>query len=290
MKPPPFHYDDPDTVDEALAVLTSGRDDALVLAGGQTLIPMLNLRLARPDRLVDINRLSELDHIQDRDGTLHIGALTRQRALERSPLVATRAPLLAEAIAHVGHPAIRARGTIGGSLAHADAAAELPVACVALDAVVHARSAGRGTRRIPARELFLTHFTTALEPDELLCEIEVAADPPGAGSAFVEFAPRHGDFALGGAAARVTPAADGSCVGVDLALLGAAPTPVLATDAAAELIGRPIDDQAAAAAARAAVRGLTPADDMHGSAEYRRRVIATTVERALRLAASRARP
>ncbi len=289
MKPPPFQYEDPETLDDVLSILASGRDDPLVLAGGQSLIPMLNLRLARPGRLVDVNRVSELDHVDERDGTLHIGALTRQRALERSPLVAARAPLLAKAIAHVGHPAIRVRGTIGGSLAHADPAAEVPVACVALDAVAVVRSAGRGTRRIPARELFLTHFTTALEPDELLCEIEVPADPPRAGSAFVEFARRHGDFALGGAAARVTLAADGSCAGVDLALLGAAPTPMLASDAAARLVGRVIDDDAAAAAARAAVTDASPPDDRHASAEYRRRVIATTVERALRLAAGRAR-
>jgi CO/xanthine dehydrogenase FAD-binding subunit len=290
VKPPPFHYDDPETVDEALAILASGRDDPLVLAGGQTLIPMLNLRLARPGRLVDINRLAELDHIHERDGTLHIGALTRQRAVERSPVVAARAPLLAEAVAHIGHPAIRVRGTIGGSLAHADAAAELPVACLALDAVAHARSAARGPRQIAARELFVTHFTTALEPDELLCEIEVPVDPPGAGWAFVEFARRHGDFALGGAAARVTLNHDGSCAHADLALLGAAPTPVLASDAAALLVGRPIDDETTAAAARAAVRDVSPRDDMRASAEYRRRVIATTVERALTLAARRARP
>lgn len=290
MKPPPFRYDDPETVEEALAILASEPDDAFVLAGGQTLIPMLNLRLARPGRLVDINRLAELDHIQERDGRLCIGALTRQRAVERSPLVAAQTPLLAEAVAHIGHPAIRVRGTIGGSLAHADPAAELPVALVALDAVAHARSAARGTRRIAARELFVTHFTTALEPDELLCEVDVPADPPGAGSTFVEFARRHGDFALGGAAARVTLNSDRSCAHVDLVLLGAAPTPVLATDAATLLVGRPMDDDAATAAALAAVLDVSPPNDMHASAEYRRRVIATTVERALTLAASRARP
>ncbi len=289
MKPPPFRYDDPETVEEALAILAAEPDEAFVLAGGQTLIPMLNLRLARPGRLVDINRLAELDHIHEGHGVLRLGALTRQRTLERSPAVAAQAPLLAEAVAHIGHPAIRVRGTIGGSLAHADAAAELPVACVAVDAIVHVRSAARGTRRIAARELFVTHFTTSLAPDELLCEIEVPAYPPGAGSAFVEFARRHGDFALGGAAARVTLEADGSCASADLALLGAAPTPLLATDAAAVLIGRPIDDEAAAAAARAAVRNSSPPHDMHASAEYRRRVIATTVQRALILAASRAR-
>lgn len=290
MKPAPFHYDDPETIEEALAILDSEPDDTFVLAGGQSLIPMLNLRLARPARLVDINRVVELDHIHERDGALYIGALTRQRALERSPLVAARTPMLAEAISHVGHTAIRTRGTIGGSLAHADPAAELPVACVALGAVVHVRSAARGSRAIPARELFLTHFTTALEPDELLCTVEVPGDPPGGGSAFVELARRHGDFALGGAAARVTLATDGSCTHVDLALLGAAPTPVLATEAAALLIGRPLDEQAAVAAARAATADVAPPADSETAAGYRRRVIATTVERALRLAASRARP
>lgn len=289
MKPPRFDYDDPETVEEALAILASEPDDTFVLAGGQSLIPMLNLRLARPGRLVDVNRLAELGHIDERDGTLCIGALTRQRALERSPVVATRAPLLAEAVAHVGHSAIRVRGTVGGSLAHADPAAELPVACLALDAIAHVRSATRGTRRIPAGELFVSHFTTALEPDELLCAVEVPADPPGAGSAFVEFARRHGDFALGGAAARVSLNHDGSCARADLALLGAAPTPVRATDAAALLIGRPIDDEAAHEAARAAVLDAALPEDRHASAAYRRRVIATTVERALRVAERRAR-
>ena len=288
MKPAPFRYDDPETMDEALAILAAEPDDTFLLAGGQSLIPMLNLRLARPARLVDINRIAELNHIQERDGTLCIGALTRQRAVERSPLVAARAPLLAEAIAHVGHPAIRVRGTVGGSLAHADPAAELPVACLALGAVVHVRSAARGPRAIPGRELFLTHFTTALEPDELLCAVDVPVDPPGAGTAFVEFARRHGDFALGGAAARVTLNPDGSCARVDLALLGAAPTPVLATDAAAGLVGQPIDEKAAEEAAHAAIRDASPPDDMHASAAYRRRVIATMVERALRLASQRA--
>ena len=290
MKPPPFQYDDPETVDEALAILAPDSDDTLVLAGGQSLIPMLNLRLARPDRLVDINRLASLDHIDERDGALRIGALTRQRAVERSSVVAARTPLLAEAIAHVGHPPIRVRGTVGGSLAHADPAAELPVACLVLDAVVHVCSAARGMRPIRARELFVSHFTTALERDELLCVLEVPTDPPGAGSAFVEFGRRHGDFALGGAAARATVASDGSCLSADLALLGAASTPVLAADAAALLVGRPIDDQAVAEAARTAILDTSPPDDMHASAEYRRRIIAKTVQRALQLAALRARP
>ena len=281
MKPPPFQYEDPETVEEALRCLASGDDDPLVLAGGQSLIPLLNLRLARPERLVDINRVAELDHIAEPDGAVRIGALTRQRVLERSPAVARRAPLLAEAIAHIGHPAIRARGTIGGSLAHADPAAELPVACVALGASVHVRSAVRGPRRIPARELFLTHMTTALEPDELLCEIEIPGDPPGAGSAFVEFARRHGDFALGGAAARLALTPSGECTHVDLALLGAAPTPVLASDAAAALIGRRVDEAGAQAAARIAVSPFTDS--------YRRQVIATMARRALLLAAARAR-
>jgi CO/xanthine dehydrogenase FAD-binding subunit len=290
LKPPPFQYEDPETVDDALRCLASGDDDPLVLAGGQSLIPLLNLRLARPERLVDINRVAELDHIVESEGAVRIGALTRQRALERSPLVARRAPLLAEAIAHIGHPPIRARGTVGGSLAHADPAAELPVACVALDAIVHVRSTRRAPRRIPARELFVTHMTTALEPDELLCEIEVPGDPPGSGSAFVEFARRHGDFALGGAAARVALTPSGECTRVDLALLGAAPTPVLASGAAGLLVGRVINASAAEEAARAAVLDASPTSDGHGSSEYRQRVIATTVRRALLLAADRARP
>jgi CO/xanthine dehydrogenase FAD-binding subunit len=222
VKPAPFEYAAPASVDEALGLLG---DDARVLAGGQSLVPLLNFRLARPERLVDINGLSELAYLRASDGRLRIGALTRQAALERSPLVAERWPLLAQAIRLVGHPQIRNRGTVGGSIAHADPAAELPVAFSALDARLHAAS-GRGTRTIAAGDFFLGPLTTALEPDELLTEIEVPPLPDGARTAFVEHARTHGDFAIAGAAVVVAPGADAR-----IALLGAGPAPLRAGDA-----------------------------------------------------------
>jgi carbon-monoxide dehydrogenase medium subunit len=202
VKPAPFAYDDPRSVEEAVDVLARHGDEAKVLAGGQSLIPLLNFRLARPARLVDVNRIDKLATIRRRKGSLHVGALVRMAALERSPLVAARWPLLAEAARLVGHPQIRSRGTVGGSAAHADPAAELPAALVALGARFRTVSA-RGPRELAPEEFFVTHLTTALEPDELLVEIVVPPLAPGSGTAIVEHARVHGDFALGGAAVVV---------------------------------------------------------------------------------------
>jgi CO/xanthine dehydrogenase FAD-binding subunit len=199
VKPAPFAYESPAGLDEALALLAEHGDEAKVLAGGQSLLPLLNFRLARPALLVDVNRLDELAHIRRRGGRLRIGALTRTRTLERSRLVAGGWGLLREAVRLSGHPQIRSRGTVGGSVAHADPAAELPAALTALDARFRLRSA-RGSRTLAPDEFFRGYLTTALEPDELLVEVEVDALPPGAGSAFVEYARVHGDFALAGAA------------------------------------------------------------------------------------------
>lgn len=215
MKPPPFDYVAPKTVDEALAVLAEHGDEAKVLAGGQSLVPLLNFRLARPSLVVDVNRLHELDYV---DGG-RIGALTRMRHVERE---AHR--LLRLAAAHVAHPQIRNRGTIGGSVAHADPAAEIPAALLALDARVRLRSA-RGERELPVGEFVLGAFATALEPDELLVEIVVPEQPAGARFGFAEFARVHGDFAVAGVAAA----------GTRLAFLGVADRPVLA--AAVEELG-----------------------------------------------------
>jgi CO/xanthine dehydrogenase FAD-binding subunit len=287
MKPPPFEYDAPDSVVDALDLLAQHADDAKVLAGGQSLVPLLNFRLARPGRLVDINGIAELDYIRREEGRLHVGALTRQAALERSTIVARHWPLLQEALRWVAHPQIRNRGTVGGSVAHADPAAELPVALAALDGAVRARSA-RGARTIPWKELFVTHLTTSLETDELLVEIELPTLPERTGSAFSEFARRHGDFALGGAAVTVTLDRSGACSGASIALLGAAPTPVRAAEAEELLEGRNVDEEAARAAGAAAVRDVTPTGDIHGGSAYRRRLIAAMVRRAITTAAGRA--
>ena len=239
MKPAPFEYELAQSVDEALELLG---EDAKVLAGGQSLVPLLNFRLARPERLVDVNRLAELAYLRRSHGILRIGAVTRQATLERSPLVAGHWPLLAQAVSLVGHPQIRNRGTVGGSIAHADPAAELPVALTALDARFHARSR-RGTRTLAAGELFLGPLTTALEDDELLIEIEVPPLPAGARTAFVEHARTHGDFAIAGAAVVVAP--DHAAI----ALLGAGSVPVRASAAERALVGGASAREAAAVAA-----------------------------------------
>jgi carbon-monoxide dehydrogenase medium subunit/6-hydroxypseudooxynicotine dehydrogenase subunit alpha len=287
LKPPRFAYHDPATVDEALSLLSEHGDEAKVLAGGQSLVPLLNFRLARPEHLVDVNRLGELAGMRRADGVLRIGALARQAALERSPLVAEQWPLITQAMKHVAHPQIRNRGTVGGSVAHADAAAELPAVLCALDARIRARSV-RGERVVAAREFFHHHLTTALEPDELVVEIEVPAVVPGTGTAFVEFARRHGDFALGGAAVLLCLDAGGTCTAATVWLVAAAPVPVHASAAERQLEHTRVDEASATAAAAAAGAGIEPSGDVHGSSVYRRRVIETTVRRAVLLAARRA--
>jgi CO/xanthine dehydrogenase FAD-binding subunit len=238
VKPAPFEYRAPTSVDEALPLL--GLDSA-VLAGGQSLVPLLNLRLARPEVVVDINGIDELAYISTDGGTLRLGALTRQSAIERSELVSDGWPLLHKAVRLVGHPQIRARGTVGGSVAHADPAAELPVALTVLDARYRLRSAG-GERVVGSAEFFRGPLETAREPDELLVEIEVPALPEGAGSGFAEHARTHGDFATAGAAALVAPGH------AAIALLGAGPAPVRAAAAERALAGGAEPAEAAALA------------------------------------------
>jgi CO/xanthine dehydrogenase FAD-binding subunit len=287
LKPAPFAYHDPRSLDEALALMAEHGEDGKVLAGGQSLVPLLNFRLAHPEHLIDVNGLGALAGVRRDEGRLRIGALTRQSALERSRLVADNWPLLTEALSYVAHPQIRNRGTVGGSVAHADPAAELPVVFAALDARFHARST-RGERTIDPGDFFVTHLTTTLEPDELLVEIEVPAPLARTGHAFVEYARRHGDFALGGAAAVVTVDESGGCERAAVALLGAAPTPLRATDAERMLAGERIDATVAAAAAERAVASISPTGDIHGPAEYRKDLIEVMVRRTLTAAAARA--
>jgi len=287
VKPPLFEYHDPGSVDEALALLAEHGGEAKVLASGQSLVPLLNFRLARPERLVDVNGLNELAYLRTDDGVLRIGALTRHAALERSKEAAARVPLLGEAVALVGHVQIRNRGTVGGSVAHADPAAELPVAFSALDARYRVRST-RGERVVGSDEMFITHLTTSLEPDELLTEIEVPVPPARTGFAFVEFARRHGDFALGGAAVLVTLDDAGVCTRARIALLAAAPTPVRARETEEWLTGLRLDPPAMGEAAARAVAGIHPTSDIHGGTEYRRALVEALVRRALAQATERA--
>ncbi len=288
MKPPVFDYHDPETVEEALDLLAEHGDEGKVLAGGQSLVPLLNFRLAHPEHLIDLNRIGALAGIRRQDGSLRVGAMTRQATMEHSTLVAENWPLLNEALTYVAHAQIRNRGTIGGSVAHADPAAELPVAFTALDARVQVRSA-KGERTIEIADLFVTHLTTTLEPDELLVGIEVDPVPANSGHAFIEFARRHGDFALGGAAVLLTLDSSGKCERAAVALLGAAPVPLRATEAEQALIGTSVDEKAAVTAAAAAISDISPTGDIHGSAEYRRDLCEVMVRRAITLAARRAR-
>jgi carbon-monoxide dehydrogenase medium subunit len=288
MKPAQFEYDDPLTEDEALDLLARHGDECKVIAGGQSLVPLMNFRLARPARLIDINRIDSLSYIKAEGGRLVIGAMTRHTDLEHSEVVAEGWPLLSEAIGWVGHAQIRNRGTIGGSVAHADPAAELPAAFAALDASFRVRSK-RGSRTVGWDEFFVSEFTTALAPDELVTAVEVPALGPGTGTAFVEYARRHGDFALGGAAATLQLGRDGRCERATIALLSAGPAPVRAEAAEQQLRGAMLDEAAIRAASAAAVKGLRPTSDLHGSTEYRIGLLRTMTERALAKATQRAR-
>jgi CO/xanthine dehydrogenase FAD-binding subunit len=262
VKPAPFEYSAPETLEEALELLARYSDDAKVLAGGQSLVPLLNFRLARPARLVDVNRIDELSYVRRRDGRLHLGALTRTATVERSRLVAERWPVLLEAVRHAGHPQIRSRGTVGGSVAHGDPSAELPTVLAALRARFVVRSV-RGQRTLAADELFVGFLTTSLAPDELVVEVEVPPLPQGAGTAFVEYSRVHGDFALAGAAVIVSPN------GAAVALLGAGPTPLRAREAERALAGGadvPEAARLAAAAVEAAPARRALLEDVAGRA------------------------
>ena len=284
MKPAAFEYSDPRSLDDALALLARHGDDAKVLAGGQSLVPMLNFRLARPAILIDINRVGGLDVLAETGGALRIGALVRQRMLER--WARDRAPLLATALGHVGHAAIRNRGTVAGSVVHADPAAELPALLLALDGGVAARSV-RGERLIPAATLFQGPLMTSLAADEIVTETRWSLPAAGDGWGFHEVARRHGDFALVGAVA-IVGLRGGRLERVRIAVFAAGPTPIRMASAERVLAGQAPSPALFAEAAQAATRELDTQADLHATAEYRRAVAATLIARALVDAAGRA--
>jgi len=287
VKPAPFEYHRPDTVEEALALLAQHGWEAKLLAGGQSLVPAMNFRLSAPGVLIDLNRILGLDSIREVDGALRIGAMVRQRVAERSELIARAAPLVAEALPFVAHPQIRNRGTMGGSIAHADPAAELPAVMLALGARFHLRGPG-GMRALAADEFFTGLFATALEHDEMLGEIEIPAPAARPGWAFMEISRRHGDFGLAGLAMSVSVDEDGKCDAARIALLGVGEGPVLARGAADALIGAAPGDDAFAAAAEAARAEIDPPADIHASSDYRRHLVGVLVARALPVAFARA--
>ena len=280
MKPAPFDYSAPTTVDEATVILAEHGDEAKPLAGGQSLVPLLALRLARFAHLVDLNDVAELAGVQRENGTLRVGAMTRQRAAERSEEVAAAVPLLARALPLIGHRQIRARGTVGGSIAHADPASELPAVALALDADLEVRSS-RGSRTIAAADFLVSMWTTALEPDELLVAVRFPVWGPRSGFAVEEFARRDGDFAIAGAATGVQIDDAGTITRAAIGLFGMGLSSVRAATAETALIGSSVNDADLDDIGRAAVADAEPSDDLHASAAYRRRVGAHLVRVAL---------
>jgi carbon-monoxide dehydrogenase medium subunit len=292
MKPPPFAYAAPATLEEAVGLLTEHAEvEPRVLAGGQSLIPLMNFRLAKPGYLVDLRNVAGLSGIRRDGDVLVIGAMTRMAEVERSPEVAVAAPLVTEAVGLVAHAPVRNSGTVGGSLAHADPAAELPAVALALDADLVAAGPG-GTRVIPAAEFFTGPYSTALAADEILTEIRLPVWPGG--HAFTEFSRVHANFAVVAVAALVELDGDGDGGGdrirrAALALAGVAPTPVRATAAERALAGAPADADTIRAAADAAAASLSPAGDLHASPETRRGLARTYLRRGIELAVTRAR-
>jgi carbon-monoxide dehydrogenase medium subunit len=289
MKPASFEYFRPASIDEALSLLGEHGADAKPLAGGQSLIPAMNFRLAAPSVLVDLNGIAALSYIKDDSGDVRIGGMTRQRMVERSKLVSERVPLVAETMPHIAHPAIRNRGTVAGSLAHADPAAELPAVMLALKARLMVSSKTE-TREVEADDFFVGLFATAVQPGELLTEIRIAPPAKRSGFAFQEISRRHGDFALVGVAAVVQLDDKGHCADARIALLSVGDRPMLAGQAAKALVGqRPSNESIRAAADAAATRDIDPSGDIHASARYRRHLANVLTRRVLARAFERAR-
>lgn len=281
MKPPRFKYQAPATLEAVLALLGQYGERARILAGGQSLVPILNFRLATPEILIDINRTAGLAGIEmEDDGTLVVGAMTRERALEEDPRVRGANPLLAAAMPYIAHTQIRNRGTLGGSLAHADPAAELPAVSLACDACFDLLGL-RGARTVAAADFFRGIYATALEPDELLVRVRFPAWPPGMRFGFRELARRHGDFALAGIALTVRLGESGGCSALRIVGFGIGDTPERLRAAEAELLDRVPDAAAITRAARAAATACSPRGDIHASAAYRRELLEVLLRRAL---------
>lgn len=289
MKPPAFEYVLPESLEAALSIMAEHGDDAKILAGGQSLIPAMNYRLAQPTLLVDINGLEELSYIQSNgDGVIKIGAMTRHRTLEHDPTIAERAPLLFETMPHISHPQIRNRGTMGGSLVHADPAAELPVIAIATEAMLRVKSSD-GEREIPAEDFFLGIFMADMEPEEILLEVTLPPMPSNTGWSFMEIARRAGDYAMMGLAAVVTASEDGVCSAAKLVYLNAGDGPTVAIEAARMLVGEKRDEGLfEAVAEKAAGEEIDPFGSLHASIDFQRHLARVLTMRALGLAFDRA--
>lgn len=286
MKPPAFRYIAPNSLEEALDILAESGEDAKVLAGGQSLVPLLNLRLAHPALLCDINHIPELSGIAMRDNHIALGSTTRHQTLLTNPLIAQHLPLLTETAHHIGHWAIRQRGTLGGSLAHADPAAELGAVAVLAEAQCVLRRQG-GYRTVGAMDFFQNYFSTCLEPHELLTEIDFPLPVPGSGAAWTEVSRRPGDFALVGVGVQLEPQSNGAIGRGRIVLAGVGPIPYRPTAAERLLQGSAPSPEAFTEAAREAARQVNPPEDIQTTAAYRRHLVEVLVYRALSTASQR---
>ena len=287
MIPSRFDYVAPSSLDDAIALMVEHGSDAKLLSGGQSLIPLLKLRLAAPNVVIDLNRVPGLAYIEERDGALSIGALAREADVERSDIVHSRYPILADTAAVVADPIVRNMATVCGNIAHADPGNDHPATMIALDAKVTARSP-RGSRSIPVREFFVGLFGTVLESDEIITELRVPAPPPNSGGAYLKLERKVGDYATAGVAVQLTLSADGACAAAGIGLTNVGTTPIEASRAETFLLHKPIDGGTVAQAAQIAADEADPVDDRRGTAAYKRDVVRVLTARALRIAARRA--
>ena len=288
MIPQAFEYLAPKTLPEAISLLQQHGTEAKILSGGHSLIPMMKLRLATPATLIDINGIPGLEYITESEGTLHIGALTREVALEDSALIRSSYRIIYETTVMIADPQVRNMATIGGNLAHADPGNDHPATMLALGARVKA-TGPNGERIIPIEDFFVDFFVTALEPDEILTEIQIPTPPPGSGGAYIKLERKVGDYAIAGVAAQVTLDQQGVCQYAGIGLTNVSPLPVKAKQAEARLLGAVLDENAIGEAARLAAEASDPSSDLRGSAAYKRAMVEELTKRALRRAAERAR-
>jgi carbon-monoxide dehydrogenase medium subunit len=288
MIPARFDYVAPSSLDDAIALMVEHGSDARLLSGGQSLIPMLKLRLATPNVVVDLNRLPNLGHIEERDGALAIGALAREADVERSAIVHSRYPILADTAAVVADPIVRNMATVCGNIAHGDPGNDHPATMIALDATI-VSNGPRGPRSVKAREFFVGLFSTALEFDEIITELRIPAPSSHSGGAYLKLERKVGDYATAGVAVQLTLSADGACMSAGIGLTNVGPTPIEARSAEAFLLHKPIDDGTIAQAAHIAADEADPVDDRRGTAGYKRDVVRVLTARALAVAARRAR-
>jgi len=288
MKPAPFEYHAPDSIEQALDLMNQHAGEAKILAGGQSLVPAMNFRVVQPSVLIDLNRAGKLSYIREEGEVIRVGSMARERHLEFDSSIAKRSPLLHEAVPFIAHPQIRNRGTIGGSIVHADPAAELPVLMLALGARLKAKNIS-GERWIDAKDFFVGMFTTALELNEILVEIELPFMPPRTGWSFMEVAPRAGDYAMMGVAALVTLDESGKCEAARLVYLNAGEGPIDAKEAAKLLEGETLNDKLIeSAAAMASEKEINPFGNMHASVDFQRHLAKVLTKNVLKQAMKRA--